>query len=239
MGSMVAQLCPTACRESHRWPQSRTVAPMAINAVSEVALAASLVGNTSACRAVVRGGARAAGAVADAVIDVDGAEDARRSAIGLGGVTSLGLLDALMCLPAGADVPVEDIGETALWFLRRAPVGVVIWSPDICRVRRLAVPVVAVPLVLVCTGAWRGGLRRASAFEPFAQRVLLLDRMPISWPNSAWEAAAIGVGVWARQSDGRIVELVAPAAFEQRFTKPAGWRFRERAYATWVTSKRR
>jgi hypothetical protein len=187
----------------------------------------------------VAGGARVTGAVADAIIELDVDEHARRTASGLWGVEDLALLDALLCLPFGACVPAGDIGAARAAAIERAPVGCVEWSDDHTSVRRVLTPVANVTLVVVHGATWRNGLRRASAFEPFARRVVLLGHLSQLPEAGPLEADALGIGVWARDADGSITELVKPAPWRQRYVKPAGWRFRERAYAAWVTAKPR
>lgn len=191
----------------------------------------------SAERFVVPGAARVTGAVADAVVRLDIAEHERRRAAGLGDVPSLDVLDALMCVPEGVDVPVADLGPVTLSHLRRAPAGCVMWVNGGWALRRLAVMPLSVELVIVRSTSWRAAIRRAAAFSPFATRVVLLDRLPSSWPAGSFDAVACGVGVWANH-DGAVVEYVAPEPFQLRWVKPARWRFAERAYGEWLRSSR-
>lgn len=185
---------------------------------------------------LVRGAATLAGAVASAVVAVDRAEHERRSACGLGAVTSLPLLDALMCLPCGAEIPESDVGGSVRETVASAPTGCAERLPGSV-LRRLAVPAAAVPLVVVEYDRWGPALARAASFSPVAASCVLMDRRNIP-ETRLWEADAAGVGVWARGDGGAPEQLVAPAPFVQRYFKPAGWRFRERAYAAWLTTKR-
>jgi hypothetical protein len=187
---------------------------------------------------VVAGAAQVAGAKADAVVDIDHAEHLRRTRCGLDGVDTLGLLDALMCLPQGEPIPVADMGEVALWHLRRAPEGCVQWLAGGRAVQRLLSPVASVPLVVVRAAGWRTGLRRAAAFEPFARRVVLLPRPGRKLGDYAWEADAAGSGLWATRPDGGVDEVVAPGEFVLRYVRPARWRFTERAYIAWLSANR-
>ena len=182
-------------------------------------------------------GARVTGAVADAVVTIDADEHRRRAPIGLHGVTELGLLDALMCLPAGATVSTSDVGEIALWHLRRAPTGCVEW-PTPREVSRVVVPACSVDLVVVRAASWRPALRCAAAFEPFARRVVLFEQPPRTLSDVEWEADAAGVGVWIRGTGGDVEEVMPPAPFVRRYVKPSGWRFTERAYSTWVAAEK-
>jgi len=192
---------------------------------------------------VVAKAARVTGAVADAVVEIDADEHRRRAACGLGAVELLGLLDALMCLPYGAAIPVRDVGKVALWHLHQAPEGCVQWgggeSGCNALVRRLLVPVASVPLVVVRAAGWRTGLRRAAQFEPFARRVVVLRRAGRGLGEYAWEADAAGTGLWvARPGSDQVDEIVAPARFTPRYFRPARWRFAERAYTAWLSANR-
>lgn len=183
--------------------------------------------------AFVSAGAQVAGGVGDALIEVDEQEHHRRVASGLRTVTSLGLLDCLLGLPLGAWLRWDDLSVDDAHRLRMAPVGVVDQSPR--GVRRTLVPPATVPLVLVRSSSWRRGLRRASAFEPFAQRVLLLDGSHRDLREVTWEADVLGVGVWV-QTSTETEEVLPPAPWRQLYVKAAGWRFRERAYRNWLNA---
>lgn len=193
------------------------------------------------------------GAQADAVVAVNAAEHARRVAAGLGAVPDHDKLSALMCLPLHAAVPVADLGDVVRRQLGRAPVGCVEWLDDdgaptldwvgdACApawVRRRFVPAASVPMVVVRGATWRPALRRAAAFYPFAARVVLLARPPRRLADIAWEADVDGTGLWITHRTGAgdraVEEVVAPAPYVERYVKPAGWRFAERAYAAWLT----
>lgn len=189
--------------------------------------------------AAVRGAARVAGGVADAVLAVDAVEAARRRGVGLGGVGDLALLDTLMCLPVGCPVATDDLTALSRARLRAAPPGCVEWLDDAAVVVRRLASAVSVELVVVRAATWRAGLLRAAAFEPFATRVILLERPPRALYQAAWEADAAGVGLWIRTAatatdPDDVQQIAAPAPFVRRYVKPAGWRFTERAYATWA-----
>ncbi len=193
------------------------------------------------CREVaavaVPGAARVSGARADAVVAVNAAEHARRAAAGLGAVPDVSVLQALMCLPLHAEIPVADLGDVVRRLLGKAPAGCIDWLDGGSRVRRLYTPAATVPLVVVRGATWRPALRRAAAFEPFATRVVLLTRPPRRVADIAWEADVDGAGLWITHPGGRageIEEIVAPAPWVERYVKPAGWRFAEYAYAAWL-----
>jgi hypothetical protein len=184
--------------------------------------------------AAIPGAARVGSIRADALISVDPVEHGRRRAADLGAVPDLSVLHALMCLPLGAAVPVTDLGEGVRRLLNRAPRGCVDWSADRSRVWRSFVPAARVSLVVVRSANWRPGLRRAAVFEPFAPRVVLLTRAPRRPDDIAWEADVDRAGLWISRPGG-IEEIVPAAPHVQRYVKPAGWRFAERAYAAWLT----
>lgn len=190
-------------------------------------------GDHSACVAFVPAGAQVAGGVGDALVEVDEPEHHRRAASGLGAVTGIGLLDRLLGLPSGEWVRWDDLSIEDIHQLQMAPVGVIDQSPR--GVRRTLVPAATVPLVLVRSSSWRRGLRKASAFEPFAQRVLVLDRPRRDLHRVIWEADLVGVGVWVQTEKGT-EEVLTPAPWRQRYVKAAGWRFRERAYHNWLNA---
>ena len=181
---------------------------------------------------MIAGGAVVAGAVGDALVSCDYAEQARRRQVGLGAVTSLWLLDAVMSLPLGVPVRISDLSETTWAELRVAPDGVV--AIDSGWVTRLLSPPVTVVAAVVRGNGWRRPLQRVGQFTPFAQRVVVLDKVPP--PRLLWEAQVTGVGVWIIE-DGLVVEVCAPEPFKRRYWKPAGWRFAERAYAASLSTK--
>ncbi len=184
---------------------------------------------------LVPGAARVSGGIGDALVDVDGAEHERRSAVGLRALTDLGLLGRLLALPLGELVRWDDLSPDDARRFTTAPYGTIECSPD--GVRRLLCYPVSVPLVLVRSSSWRRGLQRASAFEPFAQRVLILEGNHQDLDSLAWEADVLGVGVWVKDAS-RLREVVPPAPWQQQFAKGAGWRFRERAYLALLNATR-
>lgn len=153
---------------------------------------------------------------------------------GLGAVTDLGLLARLLSLPVGELVRWGDLSQDDQRRLRSAPTGIVDCRP--AGVRRMLAPTALVPLVLVRSRSWRHGLRTASVFEPFAQRVLILEDFRRDITQLAWEADLLGVGVWL-QADSGTREIVPPAPWRLRYFKAAGLRFRERAYQGWLKAK--
>jgi hypothetical protein len=184
---------------------------------------------------LVAAGARVAGGMGDAQLEVNQQEHHRRAAVGLHEVTRLGLLDRLLGLPLDEWVRWDDINPDDAQRFRMAPTGVVDLSSR--GVRRLLVQPAIVVLVLVRSSSWRRGLRSASAFEQFAQRVLIVDGHHKDLKHLIWEADVLGVGVRQQTSSGTR-EILAPAPWRQRYVKAAGWRFSERAYGSWLSAMR-
>jgi hypothetical protein len=206
--------CATMWPMVHPLPWQRSVDPSSLQSLS-------MVGR----------GARAAGSVADALVVHDAAEQLRRKEFALGAVTSLALLDAMLNLPVGVPVHRDDLAPRVREVVQRAPVGAVVWEG--VWVHRLLVPPLTVVAALVRADPWRRALRRVGRFTPFAQRVILVDRVPA--PELIWEANVAGVGVWVVAA-GKTRELCAPELFVRRYWKAAGWRFAENAYAARLTS---
>ncbi|HTC68616.1 MAG TPA: hypothetical protein VK662_03545 [Acidothermaceae bacterium] len=176
-------------------------------------------------------GARSAGSTADALVVPDVDEQARRRAVGLGAVTSLPLLDALLSLPALEPIRVDDLSCHVHRQVRQAPMGVV--DLDRVWVTRLLTPPLTVVAAVVRATAWRRAMQRAARFTPFAQRLMVLNYVPP--PEFTWEASLAGIGVWAFL-DGETQEVCRPEPFVRRYWKAAGWRFAEHAYAAALTS---
>lgn len=176
--------------------------------------------------ATVAGGAVAAGARADALVEVDVDEGERRANAGARSVHSLPLLDALINLPLMCPVDAAGLGERDLRILQAAPSGCVDFRGDKV-IRTLRVPV-TVAAALVVGLRWRDALARAAAFTPLSQRIVVLPYAPD--PAVVWEAQVAGAGVWVDRGDGVLIAVVEPEPFVPRYFKAAGWRFAERAY---------
>lgn len=176
--------------------------------------------------AIVVGGAVAAGARADALVEVDVDEVERRVSVGARSVHSLPLLDALINLPLLCPVDAAGLGERDRRILQAAPLGCVEFEGEKV-IRTLRVPV-TVAAALVAGLRWRDALARAAAFTPLSQRIVVLPYAPD--PAVVWEAQVAGVGVWVDRGEGRLHAVVEPEPFVPRYFKAAGWRFAERAY---------
>lgn len=182
---------------------------------------------------VVERAARVAGACADALVLFDEEELRRRTRAGLGAVTSLPLLDALMTLPQDAHVHAGDLESRTLAELRSAPAGCVQWDGD--WVLRLMTPPLTVVAAVVRGHGWRRPISQVAHFSNFAQQIVILPRPPRAGTSVLWEAELAGIGVWVCPSPGELHELVAPAPFRRSYFKPATWRFTERALHAYLS----
>jgi hypothetical protein len=174
---------------------------------------------------LVPAGAVAAGMRADALVLLDGDESERRAAAGLGSVMSLAVLDALMSLPLGCEISLEDLNKREDRILRHAPTGCIDFSSGAVT-RALRVPATVAAAVVRGT-RWRAALRRAATFSPFTQRIVVLPATPSV--AIALEAQVAGVGIWVVGEAG-FAEFLAPEPFVPMYFKAAGWRFAENAY---------
>lgn len=175
--------------------------------------------------------AAVAGGRGGAFLSIDAVEHRRRQAAGVGAVTSLSTLDALLNLPLGSPIPRHALGHREVERLRPMR-GLVTHGGD--GVRRLLAPVATVSLVVVSRARWREGLVAATAFAPFASRVLLLPRAPRrELTAKLCEADLCGVGVWVGTVDEHDV-LLPPEPWRRHYWKAAGWCFTERAYAAYL-----
>lgn len=180
-------------------------------------------------------GAVGAGGRADALCVLDDGEHRRRQHAGMGALTSLTVLDAMMNLPLDVPVRRSDISPYALARIGRADAALVVVEAD--WVTRVGRPPLTVLGALVSAPSWRDALRRAVAFGPFSQRIVVLDRAPTNIDLLLWEAELAGVGVWL-SDDASTNELLAPEPFRLRYLKAATWRFAERAYRAATASAR-
>ena len=193
-------------------------------------MAPSCAGRETARR--VQGAALLAEDRADAFVRVNQTEVERRAASGLTQVPYTPLLDALLGLPSGAEVPWGCLGNRVRRVLAAAPEGVVYIGE--AGVRRLLTPPVAVTAVVVpLTSRWSTTLRRAASFGRVAPTWLSLRREPTR--EELLEADFVGVGVWVEGQKCRPPrERLAPSPVQQRFNASL-WAFYERAYDVWLT----
>ncbi|MEV6427227.1 hypothetical protein [Nocardia sp. NPDC051463] len=154
-------------------------------------------------------------------------EVARRAALGLGAVTQMDLLDALMGLPAGLPVPVGDLTDRERRIIRRAPAGVVDVSAGQCT-RRVVAPVSA-QFVVVASRSWKEGLRSAGQFAPFCSRAMLLRSVPEDLDDARVQASFFGIGICVFTSVG-LRMLVDPQPYVRQRHSCGQWWFAEKLY---------
>ncbi|MFF5100449.1 MULTISPECIES: hypothetical protein [Actinosynnema] len=162
------------------------------------------------------------------VLELDQAEVERRAASGWSGVLDLGVLDALMNLPAGVPVSWADLTERERLAVRKVPEGVVEVAGD--RVVRRAVAPLTVRLALVAARDWRSGLKRAGEFAPFCARGVVLSRVPDDVDELHLRCGVFGVGAYVA-SRGEADVLLEPRAYVRQRHTAAHWRFAEEVHA--------
>lgn len=158
---------------------------------------------------------------------IDAAEHHRRREAGVGPIRSVDVLELLLGLPLGIEVPVAALSRREQAVLPHAPRGVV--SVTGGEVVRHAVPPASVQLAVVAAKTWRQGLVLAGRYAPFCSPAVVLSTRPADLEDMRMQADFYGVGVGV-VSAGRAEVLVEPAPFVRyRFTA-AGWRFLEDVY---------
>lgn len=159
----------------------------------------------------------------------DEAEQRRRVAAGLTGLTRVDLLDVLLGLPGGATVPWSALSARERRAVREFPAGCVdVTSAGVVRLlRRPLRP----ELAIVRTASWRAGLDRAGRFGAYCARTVVLPGVPADLEEARAEADYWGVGLVA----GTEV-MVQPEPFRSRAHTPAGWAFAEELYVRTLTA---
>lgn len=159
----------------------------------------------------------------------DEAEQRRRVAAGLTGVTRMDLLDVLLGLPAGATVPWAALTARERRAVRELPAGCVdVTSAGVVGLlRRPLRPALAI----VRTASWRAGLDRAGRFGAYCARTVVLPGVPADLDEARAEADYWGVGLVA----GTEV-ILPPEPFRSRAHTPAGWAFAEELHLRTLTA---
>jgi hypothetical protein len=152
------------------------------------------------------------------------AEVARRDVVGLSSITQRDVLDALMGLPAGLPVSVDELSERELRLLRRAPDGAV--DRDAGRIVRRAVPPMSPRFAVVAARTWREGLAKAGRFAPFCARAMLLSAVPTDLDDARVQASFYGIGICLFTSEG-LQMLVNPELHVRHRHSSAHWWFAE------------
>lgn len=167
------------------------------------------------------------GAVAGVAYRVDPDESQRRSVGGHGAVIELGVLDALLGLPAGMPVAWNAVSERDRRLLRRAPLGSLEVRDG--RVLRRAVSPLTVRFAMVTARRWREGLVKAGRFAPYCARAMMLSRLPEDLDDARVQASFYGIGI-SVFSRGELTTVVEPAPFPGAGHSPAQWWFAEEVY---------
>lgn len=142
----------------------------------------------------------------------------------IGPVPALDLLDTLLCLPLDRPVPIATVAQTAQRRLWRLPAGMVTWSSTSVT-RRFAPPVT--PLLAMVQGQdWAKGLRAASRFAMYCERLMVVPELPADEQVALAEASFYGIGVALRQSESLTVVL-EPEKFTDWQPTAAWWWFTE------------
>lgn len=140
----------------------------------------------------------------------DPQETARRARIGLGAVTSVPVLEAMLGLPHGLPVPAAALSDRDRRALAAAPAGCVDHGPDGI-VRQARPPLIPALAVVPATRGWRVGLEQAGRFAPFCARAIVLRRAPRDLRAACVEADFWGVGLVVVGS--QVDVLVAPEPY--------------------------
>ncbi|MEV0405791.1 hypothetical protein [Actinoallomurus sp. NPDC050550] len=159
----------------------------------------------------------------------DEAEQRRRAAVGLTGVTRVDLLDVLLGLPAGGTVPWEALSAKEIRAIRELPAGCADLTP--AGVVRLLRRPLRAELAIVQAVSWRSGLDRAGRFGAYCARMVVLPGLPADLDEARAEADYWGVGLVA---GARVV--VPPEPFRDRAHAPAGWAFTEELHLRTLTA---
>ncbi len=170
-----------------------------------------------------------------ALIELDSAEHHRRSDLGLGALTSTGLLHALWELPLGIPWPSDMLQPRDLESLGEARVGWVKLEAD--RVERYYRPPGRVIVVAAADRSLSRAIRRVIAHPPTSQRIgLWTSGTTRPHPNAAGSldlAREHGIGVIAANEGSEHV-IVAPKAAVVGRPSIYRWWQAELAYRNWL-----
>lgn len=170
---------------------------------------------------------RTFGTLAGVVYRSNQAEVARRRAQRVGSFTEMDVLDALMGLPAGLPVALNELTGAERAVVNRAPAGAIEHRGG--EVVRRAVAPVSVLFALVAANDWHAGLKRAGRFAPFCARAMLLPALPPDWDDARTQASYFGIGI-CTFVDAQLRMFVTPRPYVRRRHSPAQWWFAEEAY---------
>ena len=160
---------------------------------------------------------------------LDLGEHIRRRKAGMGAVTRLDWLHAMLGLPAGIPVRLDELSSCSQQIVEDLPPGCVRLS-GVSAVRQLVRPLrVELAVVTVDSSDWQAGLQKAGAFTGYCTRILAMAEVPGSMPQACAEAARHGVGLVVG-ADGSLTTAVPAVRFIPAAHTAAGWRFAEQVY---------
>lgn len=155
---------------------------------------------------------------------VDSGEWRRREACGAEPITRMEVLDLLMGLPLGEDVPISSLASWERRVMGRAPRGALRRHGGV--VRRLAQVPLYPELALVWSRGWKQGMRAAGRFAPFCARALVVEQPLRRITEAMMELDFWGIGLLSG-THGDLEPVVRPEPYvPHRFTA-ARWRFAE------------
>ncbi|WP_175084423.1 hypothetical protein [Candidatus Frankia nodulisporulans] len=172
-------------------------------------------------------------AVLAAIPDPD--ETARRARVGLGAVTDVPLLEALLGLPHGLPVPVAGLSDRERRALDVAPAGCVEPGPDGI-VRQARPPLTPALAVVPALRGWQAGLVAAGRYAPFCARAIVLPRAPRDLLAACTEADFYGVGLIV---GSQLEVLVAPEPYRASRVTARRWWFAEQVHQALITGDER
>ncbi|MFJ6069092.1 hypothetical protein ACIQHU_39385 [Streptomyces tendae] len=167
-------------------------------------------------------------------LTIDDTEHTRRQTAGLGPVTNWSILNTCMNLPHNEPLPWRSLSPRDREDVHRAPQGVFAFTgPHRQTVTRLLLrPCRIVQATVRAATASATALGKATQFAPMCERSLIITRRPRT-PDTLIEFGYWGVGLYLDHG-GELETLVEPAPWRPQRHTPAGWRFTERAYATYL-----
>jgi hypothetical protein len=170
---------------------------------------------------------------------LDHGEHQRRQAVGLGGVTYMGILEVLMNLPPGHPVPWPSLSDYAKRTIPKWPEGILAAERSgrcYASVTSLLTRPAMDGLALVYGKRFAlGHLNRAARFAPMGRRAVIYPPGVVekSDPFDVAQYQFYGVGVGEHDGDG-VRWLLEPAPYRpMRFTA-AAWSFSEMVYGEWL-----
>jgi|SRR5215470_3825588 len=144
-------------------------------------------------------------------------------------ILALDVLDTLMTLPAGLEVPVAAVARADRRLLRGLPPGSLDWSAT--TVTRLVVPALTPLLAVVRSTGWLDGLRAASRFAAYCRRLVIVPAVPAERGTALAQAAVYGIGVAVADEAGDPQIVVEPEPLPPDWQPtPAFWWFTEEVY---------